>query len=175
MRTWLIGEAPAVGQTEPFVSRSGDRLRECMGTNDLSSYFHLENVMDQNPGRSKKGKGHAFDVTVARNRVKTIILPQIQPDDRLILVGGRVARAFRMRGSLEVFEWGTVWASTLLTCPRLDEVPVCMIPHPSGVNRWWNEPENHNKMRAFLRFEARRSAYHQAHGYETVNEQRNSR
>lgn len=26
-----------------------------------------------------------------------------------------------------------------------------MLPHPSGVNRWWNEPENREAAREFLR------------------------
>lgn len=29
-------------------------------------------------------------------------------------------------------------------------VAVHVVPHPSGVNRWWNEPANRERARAFL-------------------------
>lgn len=37
-------------------------------------------------------------------------------------------------------------------CLSIENVPAFCIPHPSGVNRWWNDPENRERAEAFMQF-----------------------
>jgi hypothetical protein len=56
----------------------------------------------------------------------------------VLLAGHRVAAAFGVReGYLREFV--------------LQGVPAAVVPHPSGVNRWWNDPANVARASAFLR------------------------
>lgn len=57
---------------------------------------------------------------------------------RTILLGQRVADAFD-------FHW------PLLNWVEIGGVTVAIVPHPSGLNRWWNEAENRSQARRFLR------------------------
>jgi len=58
----------------------------------------------------------------------------------VVLVGAAVARAFGARvGELA---WGHD--------PVL-RAELALLPHPSGVNLWWNLPTNVERARAFLR------------------------
>jgi len=55
-----------------------------------------------------------------------------RPRDAIILLGRRVARAFRL-GDLRAL--GTVSRNA-------GHGPVIIaLPHPSGLNRWWNDPD----------------------------------
>lgn len=63
------------------------------------------------------------------------------PSPTLILLAGRrVARAFRL------------WTPTYLEETQVVGigVPVVVVPHPSGVNRWWNDRGNANQAKKFL-------------------------
>ena len=59
----------------------------------------------------------------------------------MVLVGTRVARAFGIE-SPEFFEW-----------TRREDFGfnLVVIPHPSGVNLWWNKKENKERGTKFLR------------------------
>ncbi len=59
---------------------------------------------------------------------------------KVLLAGKRVARAFRL-GSPTYFEETRVEGI---------DVPVVVVPHPSGVNRWWNDRGNAADARKFL-------------------------
>lgn len=57
---------------------------------------------------------------------------------RTILLGQRVADAFE-------FHW------PLLNWVEVGGVTVAIVPHPSGLNRWWNDADNRSQARRFLR------------------------
>lgn len=63
---------------------------------------------------------------------------------RAILLGSRVARAFR-QDDLELFE------ARRLTATHVGDIEVVRAPHPSGRNRWWNDPENVARAESFWR------------------------
>lgn len=56
----------------------------------------------------------------------------------VLLLGRGVARAFRVDSPF--LEWRRVGGAV-----------VAVVPHPSGVSRWWNCPENRARASAFLR------------------------
>lgn len=155
MRTILMGEAPGQGfdGKPPFSSRSGDRLRQLLGVEDLTEVFEVRNILARWPGKGKS-KGAAFPLVIARARADEFMQKLYgKPDRRIIFVGGRVAKAFRTRGTVPMMEWTTFWrGSTMSWCQNHH---FAILPHPSGVNRWWNEPENVELARQFLLDEAR--------------------
>lgn len=69
--------------------------------------------------------------------------PVLRDSGLVVLVGGRVARAFgvRVKRLSEVFGRLVEPAGLMAT----------VIPHPSGLNRFWNEASNVSKLRRRLR------------------------
>lgn len=56
----------------------------------------------------------------------------------MLLLGYRVAAAFGVRR--EYFARQKIGTATAV-----------VVPHPSGVNRWWNDSENVRRMERFMR------------------------
>jgi hypothetical protein len=128
----IVGEAPSMRTSRPFAGASGIRLAQLAGVSldELRARYRLVNVLRHWPGPNPCGKGSAFPLSDARPRAGAIRLP---PGS--LLCGRRVARAFG-RAGLAFFEW--------------DDCGVAVIPHPSGISRWWNEPSHVDEARRFL-------------------------
>lgn len=136
MKPAIVGEAPSMRTSRPFAGASGRRLAELADASldDLRGRFRLVNLLAHWPGPNPHGKGAAWNARAARDRAATVRLP---PGS--LLCGRRVARAFG-RSSQPFFEWVG---------------GVAVIPHPSGVSRWWNDPGNYELARRFVREAAR--------------------
>lgn len=131
MKPLLIGEAPAPSAKKgdpAFSSRSGDRLTKLLGCS-LFDVFETVNLLQEYPGSDEKGSRFPFGVA---KEAATKLLVEVDRDRHLILAGKRVAAAFGMENA-KYFH--TV---TLKPVP----IQITVIPHPSGVNFWWNKPEN---------------------------------
>lgn len=132
--TLLLGEAPNRWQGEDLLKRGHHTLfRE-----DLAEYCNLTkveyyrafvraNLLDYWPGRS--GKGSAFPMGEARSKAN-LVRPYLYSFTRIVLLGRRVATAFR----LEKLDWYQWWPA--------GDSQVAVAPHPSKVSRYWNDPEN---------------------------------
>lgn len=137
MKPLLVGEAPSrtSDPAVPFSGRSGDRLRELLGR-PLEDAFEIRNLLAEWPGAAAKGS--AWDRGAARERAVEITRLDWYRGRLLVAVGRRVARAF-----------------ALPALPYLEVVgekyPAAVLPHPSGVDRWFNDPQNVEAARAFLR------------------------
>jgi uracil-DNA glycosylase len=143
MRPLIIGEAPArTGDPRrPLMGRSGSRLAALCGL-DLQDYartFARANVLERWPG--KLGKGDAFDLPTARLRA-ALLRRRFVGGRLVVLLGLRTARAFGL-------------PAAYLTPARVACANVVVLPHPSGINRWWNDPENVRRATRFLRRLAR--------------------
>ena len=91
------------------------------------------NLVGSWPGKS--GKGDAFPMGEARASAE-LLRPRLAGKTVLVL-GLGTARALGLRARyLEWQDGGGFWA--------------VVVPHPSGVNRWWNEPANRRTAREFL-------------------------
>lgn len=128
-----MGQAPS-RDTEgraPFSGRSGRFLCDVLSLPDpalppdvrLRRAFDLVNLVDRWPG--KAGKGDAFPMAEGRAAARAVLA--VAPHDRLVLCGANVARCFGVRPDL--LASGIVGGKVFL-----------VLPHPSGVNRWWNAP-----------------------------------
>lgn len=147
-RPLIVGYAPSrtSDPKRPLSGPCGDRLADLMGVSalDFVRRFERVNVFDAWPG--KDGKGDGFDPLAAFDRAKEIDIR----GRKVLLLGRRVAAAFGLECALEP------------CVPKLVEFPpsefvsiVVMVPHPSGVNLWWNSEENRERARKALRDFAR--------------------
>jgi uracil-DNA glycosylase len=113
----LVGEAPnAQGQVFWQATYFRGRVPRLPGTNLLKRF----------PGAQSKGA--AFPLAEAREAVRR--LERRTPKRvSMVLLGKRVGAAFGAKGGY--FEWTTVRGRRVM-----------VFPHPSGINQWWNDPEN---------------------------------
>lgn len=128
-RPLLIGQAPSRDSdpARPFSGRSGRFLERLAGLPEggLAVAFELANLVDRWPGASPRGKGDRFPKNLAR----------------------LAADRFDLRGRTVVFAGLAVARAFGFAKPPVGFAPhrggLCVvIPHPSGVNLWWNDPTN---------------------------------
>ena len=138
-RLIILGEAPG-NYARPLVlypyppNCTGHRLMKLMGMTRFE-YLHTDrrNLFPAYPGKS--GKGAAFPAAQARELAR-VMTPSLAGYN-VLFIGLRLAAAF--------------WS---------DPVPLqwfegmyrhAVVPHTSGVNRWWNDPCNWVAGETFLR------------------------
>ena len=138
MRLVLIGQAPGPRSgPRPFDGRSGDRLATYMGMDgrlDLFARMECLNLLRSYPG-STGGKGDRFPRSRAMTAARRL-LGRLEGCS-VLLAGKNVAAAFRVRSDYLAWE---------------DHVAggrFAVIPHPSGVNHWWNDEANRHKFRGW--------------------------
>lgn len=143
VKTVLVGQAPSRTSEpdRPLSGMSGKRLAGLlrMTEAELSASFCRINLVDEFPG--KNGKGDAFPAAEARTKALLLMKRYAGRRVTLVLAGKKVAGAFGLRGR-DYFERG-----------RFHEFPnigFVTVPHPSGVNRWWNDAGNRRKAAKFF-------------------------
>lgn len=131
MKPLIIGEAPGKNgdPTTPIEGRIGRRLAECAGIpfDEFLTTFDRRNLLDVQPQDS--GKGADFNVRAAA-RVARELEKQFTPGQTVLILGKRAASAFRIT-DVAYFQPLTI-----------NGAKVYIMPHPSGVNTWWNLLEN---------------------------------
>lgn len=154
MKTILLGEAPPRSrpkdtlESRPFSGASGRRFSEMIGE-DVVTAFDTRNLLPEWPGPASKGS--KFPVMAAQMGAHRLLRTLPSDGTRIILCGSRVARAMSMRW-LPLLIWRNVaWQS-----PRFVHASVILIPHPSGVNRQWNDPEVSEVVKRILLAEVER-------------------
>lgn len=139
MRLLVVAQAPSARSDpgEPLSGASGRRLAALMGVPHEAFLAGSEraNLLDAFPG--KAGKGDRFPMSAAR--LASYGLVGAFAGRRVILVGSGTATVFL----------GPRWP--LLAWFNGFSARVAVVPHPSGVNRWWNDPANEEAARRFLR------------------------
>lgn len=140
MRPVLLGEAPSyrgsslypfdVGR-EPVPTGSGARLAEIIGVSHqrLGELFIVRNLLEHpvvGPFPISDGRAAAQEI------LETL-------RGRIVLCGRNVCRSFNVPG--------LPWCRWL----RRGDVELASIPHPSGLNRFYNNHSNRLRVRRFLR------------------------
>jgi uracil-DNA glycosylase len=139
VRPLLVGEAPGLRTSGPAFGgggASGRRLARLAGLARLAEVFDCVNLLDAWPGPA--GKASAFPLGRAREAA-TALLEERGPGQVVVCVGSRVWAAFGLR------------PAESLTAVAREGTCFVLIPHPSGVNRWWNEPGAEERAGRFLR------------------------
>jgi uracil-DNA glycosylase len=135
----LVGQAPGRNgdpKTPLFGGRgTGKKLADLFGM-DRKKYedsFKRMNVLDAWPGRA--GKGDRFPIRDARAAAK----------QKLRALRGRTV-VFVGIGTAAVFGFDP---GRPLKWAGFNGGVAAVLPHPSGVNRWWNDQANGRKTRSF--------------------------
>jgi hypothetical protein len=132
----IVGQAPSRRLNERALDcpGSGDRLAALCGIPraEMLARCRAVNLLARWPGKS--GKGDGFDMRAAR----------------------RAASKMRMRGVVLLLGWNVARATgsqsrTYLEWHRLRGALAVVFPHPSGVNRWYNDRANKRRAARFLR------------------------
>lgn len=157
-RIAIVGQAPGPGGPgAPLMGRVGRRLAFLMGVGFPDEYVELfarTNLLDEHPG-ARGDKGDLFSVDDARDPADEILeLLYDIGDSELVLLGKNVASAFGMTR----VEWLKRYDITIGDGdePPFVTIRVSVVPHPSGVNRWWNDPKNRRAAGTYLRRVAKR-------------------
>jgi uracil-DNA glycosylase len=154
IRPLVIGQAPSRGRSnrEPLSGASGQRLARLCGLSlpDFLKTFDRDNVLRRYPG--KAGKGDRFPAGTARRRAAKLA-QTFERGQLVILLGGNVADAFEM-GFLRS---GTPcrWHVDPINC-----IFYALVPHPSGVNRQWNNPDRVATAERFFKLLTRHAQTH---------------
>lgn len=141
MKPLIIGEAPSKNEDpeKPIEGRIGKRLAACAGLkyDEFLVFFERVNLLHER--QEVVGKGFVFELPAAREAAHKLE-ETFQPGQIILLLGGRVAEAFAIHD--EYFTKHEV----------KNEAVVYIMPHPSGVNRWWNDPGNHKRASEFMQW-----------------------
>lgn len=121
----LVGEAPerAIAPDEALAGRIGQRLAKLAG---ISLRTYLERTRRLNVYEEPPPAWSRSEASVRANH----IWRTLRAGDQVILLGSRVAEAFGVAGRQRLAWHPFGFAS------------IALIPHPSGRNRWWNDPLN---------------------------------
>lgn len=132
----LIGQAPnRTGNPKAILEgRLGRKIADLCGItfDEYVELFDRINILDCWPGKS--GKGDVFPKAEAARQAMRI---KIHERDCVVMLGQGVARSFGIKA--EFLRW------TFLGSTR-----VLILPHPSGINRWYNDPQNTRKARKIM-------------------------
>lgn len=131
MKPLIVGEAPArTGDPmKPLEGPCGIKLAAVFGItyDEYLETFSRLNVLPEWPGRGEKGD--QFPMALAREHARQIVIEK----RTTFLLGKRVAQAF---GFLPKARFLSGYFSPA------GEWRIMIIPHPSGINIWWNDPAN---------------------------------
>jgi len=152
VRPLLIGEAPAATTPAgwpPFYGRerSAGRLWD-LGFR-VTRRCTVAGTVDAGPGNCDainlipEFPGSRWPLAQARELALGLRFGgQLKHRTCVILVGRKVARAFGVLESRDWFEWFSL---------DLPAQRFAVMPHPSGLNHWWNKPAHVEQARKFVR------------------------
>lgn len=145
----IVGEAPAGAGTEVLPALEGlvgRRLAKMMGVSDEVYFANtIRKNIFETPDEGKPWEHHEAYVRALR------MMGAMPVNARIVLLGKKVATAFKVV-NLPEYEWHSavrIWSG--------DTLWLAHIPHPSGLNRKYNDPADRERASAFLR-EAIRAA-----------------
>ncbi len=142
MKPLIIGEAPSKNETtpRPIEGRIGRRLARLAGLSlpEFLAHFDRVNLLDVRQDTAEHG--FTFDrlaaIDAAYRLQQTFAHNQI-----ILLLGHRVADAFGIVKRIYFIE-------QRFTVMRGE---IRILPHPSGINRWWNDPRHMLEAETFMR------------------------
>jgi uracil-DNA glycosylase family 4 len=149
-RVMVVGQAPAWYAHErplPYSGATGKTLRAWLAQagfpdDALHGRFYLTSLTKCFPGASASGKGDrapsAAEIALCRGHLDAEIA-LVRPE--VVLALGRLA-ATALVGSAPLAELVGTVREAERAGQRFTVVP---LPHPSGVSRWLNEPQNRER------------------------------
>jgi hypothetical protein len=123
----------------PFYGATGQKIAQLLDIEPWQSIFYLfdfKNLLNQWPGYRKISKGDNFPMSRAQEAAFQLA-PQLR--GRIVVMCGRLVEKAFGEPAVPFFTWVP------------GDFKHAVIPHPSGMNRFWNIPENVDHARKFLR------------------------
>jgi uracil-DNA glycosylase len=147
-RAYILGQAPGVlegEQRRPWRGRAGQTLRRWLELDEEAFYstFYCASITRCYPGRSASGKGDRTPTPREQDLCafwREWELRLLRPD-LIVTDGGHAARHLLGLRSLD---------ECIGTRFEYEDATAIPLPHPSGVSRWLNRPENQARLRAAL-------------------------
>jgi len=140
----LIGQAPNCHNDERHAleGRIGARLCRLFGCQeeDYLKWTQRFNVLPRWPG--KTGKGDKFPLALARQNARR--MRYSLAGCHVMFVGVATAKVFG------VTHIPFRWVKVEIAEHNVGSFSAAVVPHPSGVNMWWNLECNKNKARRFM-------------------------
>ena len=138
----LVGEAPTErGDPEqPLIGPSGRRLARLAGVtypNGFLRAFDRVNVVPHFPGYARESTTVVWPRGVAAGRGRRIL--EATDGRYVLLLGRRVAAAMGFPQARFLKIW------------HVGESVLGLLPHPSGLSRWWNDEANVRRAQRFVR------------------------
>lgn len=156
---YIVGQAPSrTGDGRPFTGDSGQRLLTLFGWPSyeyLAERVNLLNLLPKQQPALPGGHGDRFNyqaasIEAARLRAHWHLF---YPETHVICCGVKVFRCFTGESPQHAFK------GLALTHRRYETVVKCWyLPHPSGVNPFYNEPDLTTEAKRFLRARLRDAA-----------------
>lgn len=154
-RIVMVGQAPSArGSTEPRHALTGRPMRFLfdvagIGLMEYIRTFERHNLVREWRGYRRAGcaaSGSALPVADAVVGAQALLARAA--GRRLLCWGTEVAGVFRRAGAavpkdMPALTWCPLTAGGLT-------LEMAVLPHPSGLNRWWNAPANRVEAGAFL-------------------------
>lgn len=128
--------SPPVG--EPLRSTTARVLQEALGR-PVPEVFATTNLLER----------AGDEESIARIRERSASLIEMLRGRQVVAIGRVVGRALTGTACEGWMRWAVLDPSGLSS--RTDLGVVAVLPHPSGLNRWWNDARNRASARAFLR------------------------
>lgn len=141
MKPLIIGEAPSKNEVteRPIEGRIGKRLAKLAGLTLPEFLEHFERVNLLRVRQDTAEHGFQFNAEEARKEAAILLMvldPKYTP---ILLLGHRVGAAFGCSRAYFMPQQVGRWMN------------VHVLPHPSGVNRWWNDRTNEFEAKWFMR------------------------
>lgn len=139
MKPLIVGEAPSKNEVveQPLQGRVGRRMAALSGLTYEQYIDFFDRVNLLHVRQDTKEKGFEFDFESAQIEARQLVRG-FKRGQIVLLLGGRVTEAFGVHH--EYFNE-----------VKLNGARCYIVPHPSGVNRWWNDQDNVKKATAFMR------------------------
>ncbi len=136
----FIGQAPssASNALQPLSGRCGMVLAQLLGVTmkDFLDYAQRYNLNSAYPGRAGE-KGDGFDYETGMNMASVLMN---ETNKSFVLLGDKVCHCFSVSyNKLET------------SADERTHNRFFVLPHPSGVNLWWNEARNRRSAKTALR------------------------
>jgi uracil-DNA glycosylase len=142
----FVGQAPSRRSDEPLDGKTGAAIAKLLGIPHVEflARFQRLNLNRKLVGRSKTGRADPYDRNEGELRAAGIAASETP---RIVLLGRHVATSFGLTFDPLMIRREKNLAETINR--------YLILPHPSGLNRWWNDPRNRRaaqrKLRRFCR------------------------
>lgn len=135
----IVGQGPSQhGDPDRPLEGAADRLGPLLGITPALFINRYARINLNAQWIGKAGKGDVFDIAEGYTSTKVLLRGSWT---HYVLLGQKVAQCFGIKSD---------------PCTAVEAINkhFLLLPHPSGINRWWNDAENRSrasaKMREFL-------------------------